>query len=244
MRALLLALLVLSVLPSVARAQDLMLERFIRQCNDVGQTEDPHVAINACTQIIRSNEAIGHALAVAYNSRAMRYLDLHDDANALADFSQAIRYSPHYAQAFVNRAILHLSRREYPAAVADYSSVIQILPDDQIGYSARCWARALWGEELEAARTDCDHALALSPHRAGALESRGLLNLRERRWQDAWNDYDDAVRENPANARVLYGRAIAASHLNRAADSADDIASALALDSDVAHIFSDYGVMQ
>lgn len=242
MRALGLALLFALVMATPARAQDLMLERFIRQCNDTDGQEDPHVAINACSQIIRGNEAIGHALAVAYNSRAMRYLELREDENALADFSQAIRYSPHYAQAFVNRAILHLSRKEYPAAVADYSGVVRILPTNQIGYSARCWARALWGQELVQARADCDRALELSPHRAGALEARGLLNLREARWQDAWNDYDAAVRANPANARVLYGRAIAASRLGRASESANDVAAATAIDRDVAHIFADYGV--
>src|SRR5262249_6760127 len=162
--ALCLALVALMMAPLAAHPQDLAIQRYITQCNDVGLQEDPHVAINACTQIIRGNDAIGHALAVAYNSRAMRYLDLHDDANALADFSKAIRYSPHYAQAFVNRAVLRLSRREYPEAVADYTEVIGIIPHNQIGYSARCWARALWGQQLEQARADCDHALRVSPY--------------------------------------------------------------------------------
>jgi tetratricopeptide (TPR) repeat protein len=238
----LVVLALLSAAPAARAQQDLMYERFISQCNDVGGHEEPRVAINACTQIIRSNMAIGHALAVAYNSRAMRYLDLRDDAHALADFSQAIRYSPHYAQAYINRAILHLARREFPEAAADYTEVIRIIPNNQIGYSARCWARALWGQELAQARADCDHALELSPHRSGALESRGLVDLREGRWQQAFEDYDDAVAGNSGNARALYGRGIAALRLGRAGDSAMDFRAASDLDPNVAHTFSGYGI--
>lgn len=225
-----------------AGAQSLMINRLIRQCNDVDHGTPPNDAIYACTQLIRYNLAIGHALAVMYNSRALHHLDLHQDDEALSDFTRAIFYSPRYAQAYVNRALLHMVHRRFPEAVADYGVVISILPDNQIGYSARCWTRALWGEQLDLARTDCQTALRLSPHRIGALEGLGLLNLREGDFAQAYAAYDEAVAANAANARVRYGRGIAASHLGRAANADADFAAAIAIDPSVATTFEGYGI--
>ena len=225
-----------------ANAQMLMVNRLIRQCNDVDHSTPPSDAIYACTQLIRFNLAIGHALAVLYNSRALHHLDLHQDDEALSDFTRAIFYSPRYAQAYVNRALLHMVHRRFPEAVADYGVVISIIPNNQIGYSARCWARALWGRELELARADCDAALRLSPHRVGALEGLGLINLREGRFANAYATYDEAVAANAANARVRYGRGIAANRLGRTADANADFAAATAIDPDAANIFAGYGI--
>src|SRR5262245_20500242 len=126
-----------------ARAQTLLFQHFIAQCNNAEGEFSAEESISGCTGIIRSGLAIGHALAVAYHTRAMRYLALHQDDRALADFSAAVRYSPHYAQAYLNRAALHLLRRDYAAAISDYDRAVAVLPDSYLGYGARCWARAL-----------------------------------------------------------------------------------------------------
>ncbi|MBS0384612.1 MAG: tetratricopeptide repeat protein [Proteobacteria bacterium] len=231
-----------AILTAKAGAQDLMFERFIRQCNDADHGTPPQQAIYACTQMIRSNLAIGHPLAVLYNSRALHHLDLHEDDEALSDFTRAIFYSPRYAQAYVNRALLEMVRHHFPEAVADYGVVVSIIPNNQIGYSARCWARALWGQELEQARADCEAALRISPHRVGALEGMGLIDLREQRFSEAHAVYDEAVAANPANARVRYGRGIAALRLGRLAEGRGDLAAAAEIDNRVAETFEGYGV--
>ncbi|MBI3437445.1 MAG: tetratricopeptide repeat protein [Proteobacteria bacterium] len=236
------ALLAASLSASVASAQMLMVNRFIRQCNDVDHSTPPQDAIYACTQLIRYNLAIGHALAVLYNSRALHHIDLHQDEEALSDFTRAIFYSPRYAQAYINRALLQMVHRRFPDAVADYGQVISIIPNNQIGYSARCWARALWGQELDLARADCETALRLSPHRLGALEGVGLINLREARYADAYAAYDEAVAANAGNARVRYGRGIAARRLGRAADASADFAAATEIDPQVPQTFAGYGI--
>lgn len=236
------AFLAVIVSASAAGAQLLMVERLVRQCNDVDHSTPPAEAINACTQLIRYDLAIGHALAVIYNSRALHRLDVNQDDAALSDFTRAIFYSPHYAQAYVNRALLHTVHRRFREAVADYGAVIEILPDNQVGYSARCWTRALWGEELDQARADCETALRLSPHRVGALEGLGLINLRERRFSEAHAVYDEAVSQNPDNARVRYGRGIAALRLGGRTEGQADLAAAAEIDSNVAQTFANYGI--
>ncbi len=226
---------------SNASAQDLMFERFIHQCNDIDRQTPPAQAIYACTQMIRSNLAIGHPLAVLYNSRALHHLDLHEDDQAFSDLSRAIFYSPRYAQAYVNRALLEMVRHRFSDAVADYGVVISIIPNNQIGYSARCWARALWGQELELARSDCEAALRLGPHRVGALEGLGLINLRQQRYDEAFAAYDEAVAANAGNARVRYGRGLAALRLGRAQGAAD-LAAASQIDAGVAQTFAGYAI--
>lgn len=241
-RAILLTLLAWLALTSSASAQLLQFERYAAQCNDVDGAYTADESINACTQIIRSDYAVGHALAATYNTRAIRYLQKHDDARALSDFSAAIRYSPHYAQAFLNRAALYLVRRDYARAIADYDEAIVILPDHPDPYSARCWARALSGADFDRARADCDRALALNPHSQSAFDSRGFLNLRQSRVAEAFSDYDAAVQIDPSNAHARYGRGIAALRMGRVQDGQADLAAAAQTDARIAQTYAVYGV--
>jgi tetratricopeptide (TPR) repeat protein len=66
--------------------------------------------------------------------------------------------------------------------------------------------------------------------------------LKQGRFQDAWNDYDQALRWAPDQAQYLYGRGIAARGLGRAADGEADIAVALRADPAIAHKYALYGV--
>src|SRR6185369_10684600 len=67
----------------------------------------------------------------------------------------------------------------YPAAILQYSKWIDSHNRDEIqmtrALNARCWARALAGQELDLALTDCNNALRRSPNAAAILDSRGLV---------------------------------------------------------------------
>jgi tetratricopeptide (TPR) repeat protein len=229
------------VAPS-AQAQRLLLQSIVNRCNNVRGEFTADQSIDACTQIIRSDGVIGHALAATYNTRAMRYLQKHDDARALADFSEAIRYSPRYAKAFLNRAALHMVQHDYAPAIADYDAAVAILPNIPLVYVARCWARALSGQDLELGRADCDFALHANPHNPQALDSRGMVDLREGRFSDALNDYDAAAQLDASSARHRYGRGIAALRLGRAEEGQADLSAAVQLDPNIAQTYAQYGM--
>ncbi len=72
--------------------------------------------------------------------------------------------------------------------------------------------------------------------------SRGLLSLKQRHDQDAWNDYNSAARRTENNAAYLYGRGIAALRLGRTSEGQADIAAATARDANIASLYQGYGV--
>lgn len=106
----------------------------------------------------------------------------------------------------------------------------------------RCWARALAGVDLVAARADCDAGLRLRPGVASVLDSRAMVGLKQNRFQDAWNDYDAAARTDPGSAHYLYGRGIAALRLGRTTEGQADLARATRLDANIAQTYAGYGI--
>jgi tetratricopeptide (TPR) repeat protein len=211
------------------------------RCNGVGEAA-PAQAIQSCTYVVRARNATDAARAVAFNNRGHYYLQLNDQDRALADFSQAVRANSQFAPAHLSRGEIYVARGQFARAVVDYSDAIALTPGDPSGYNARCWARVLWNASLDLARADCDAALRLKPEDPSALDSRGLLNLREGRFQDAWNDYDAALLTHPEEAHFLYGRGLAALRLGRTQEGQADLAAAAQRDARVAEIYAGYGV--
>ena len=110
-------------------------------------------------------------------------------------------------------------------AIADADAAVKLLPGNADMLNAKCWSRAVADRELEVARAACDRSLEMD-RSAAALDSRGLLGLRQGRWREAWADYDAAVTANPSLAGSLYGRGLAALAMGRTAEGEADIRQA------------------
>lgn len=74
------------------------------------------------------------------------------------------------------------------------------------------------------------------------LDRRLHGELKQGRFQDAWNDYDTAVRGDASIAHFRYGRGIATLRLGRTAEGQADLAAAAALDANIAATYAGYGV--
>jgi tetratricopeptide (TPR) repeat protein len=164
-----------------------------------------------------------------------------DYVRAIADFDHAIGINPRSDLAFTSRGNVFAAQQDYAHAIADYDQAIGIDATNFDALAARCRARAAWGQQLDLARADCDASLLIIPGRDITLDSRGLVGLKQSRWQDAWNDYDAAVRAF-ATASHLYGRGIAALRLGRAAEGQADLAAATQLNADIAATYASYGL--
>jgi tetratricopeptide (TPR) repeat protein len=183
-------------------------------------------------------------------ARAQLRLRARDVAGATADLGAADRAASKEADIRLFLARGFQDADLLPASIAQYDLWIAAhggdprMPD---ALNARCWARALLGQELSAALSDCNTALKLtakhSPISASVLSSRGLVRLRLGDYDKSIADYDDALKLAPKNAWSLYGRGVAEMRRKRAAEAQADIAAAMAIRAPVADEFKRRGII-
>lgn len=163
-------------------------------------------------------------------------------ASALADLDRLIDKNPS-VEAHDLRASWHLADGHWDRALKDYSAAIRLKPSDWSVWNSRCWARATrGGAELAAAEFDCNQALEFAPGNGAVLDSRGLVYLKQGRFQEAWNDYNLAVAALTKEPSPLYGRGIAAVRLGKVEEARTDFAKAKAMKADIASDFARLGV--
>lgn len=204
--------------------------------------------IPALSDFDRALELNSNYLA-ARMSRAQLRLAHKDMADAVADLDAAERVAAKQDDARFTLAHLY-QQADLPArAVAQLDLWIANHPDDAKMIDAlhgRCRLRAVQGEELAKALSDCNAAYRLSdksnPLTAPILESRGLVRLRLGDNDKAIADYDESLKLAPKDAVSLYGRGVAKIRKQKTADGDADLASATALSSTVADEFKRHGI--
>ena len=146
--------------------------------------------------------------APALMSRGERSLSLKDEAAARADFEAAVAVDPQFATAV---ARIYAEQGWFERSLELWDQWIDAhARDDRLpdALDGRCWARALWGRDLDKALADCDRAVRMS-RVASFLNSRGLVRLRLGQYDRAIADYTAALKDNPRQAWSLYGRGLA-----------------------------------
>jgi len=151
---------------------------------------------------------------------------------ALTDLDAADRLVPKESDVRLQLARLYASLDHPAQVIAQTDLWIAVHEQDPRAveaYNARCWARALLGQDLDKALHDCNAGLRRSPHSAPLLDSRGLVNLRANRLNNAIADYDESLKINPRIPWSLYGRGVAEIRKGMNAQGEADIAAAKAL---------------
>ena len=74
--------------------------------------------------------------------------------------------------------------------------------------ASRCRAKAMLGQGLEKALSDCNRAVKERPEAVGYLGSRGLVYLRLGDYDKALKDFDAVLVAQPKNPWALYGRGL------------------------------------
>jgi tetratricopeptide (TPR) repeat protein/predicted aspartyl protease len=204
--------------------------------------------IPALSDFDRTLEVNSNYLA-ARMSRAQMRLGHKDIADAVADLDAVDRIAAKQDDARFMLAHLY-QQADLPArGVAQLDLWIANHPDDSKMIDAlhgRCRLRAVQGEELAKALSDCNAAYRRSdksnPVNAPILESRGLVRLRLGDYDKAIADYDESLKLAPKNAGAMYGRGVAKIRKQKTADGEADLARATALSSTVADDFKRHGI--
>ena len=155
-----------------------------------------------------------------------------DKDAALTDLEAADRLAPKEADVRLVLATLYASLDHQAEAITQLDLWIPLHDQDPRvvrAYNARCWARAILGQDLDQALHDCNAGLRRDSHSAQLLDSRGLVNLRANHLSDAIADYNAALKINPRIPWSLYGRGVAEIRKGMNAQGEADIAAAEAL---------------
>ena len=220
-------------------------------------TLDPGLALAHLSrgQVYLRNNAVESAVAefdaaikidpnngIAYNDRGAVMARTGRNEEAISDLTQAIRLTPNARALYANRSTMLQRVGKFAEAVPDTDHLKALAPDQPVSWNSACWARAIWGQELETALGDCDKAVTLAPANASFLDSRCLVKFRMEKYDEAVADCSAALKIMPRMAAALYVRGLALMKSGHRSDGSSDVAAARRIGTDVEEIYARYGV--
>ena len=169
-----------------------------------------------------------------------------DRQGAIADMQAADRLLPREAVERLELAGFYERADLLPAALVQYSKWIDSHERIDVhmpqALNSRCLARALLGQELQAALADCNDAVKAQPKIPAFLDSRGLVYLRLGNYDKAIADYDAALSMAPKSTAARYLRGVARTRQGHTAEGQADIAAAVAQSPDIGKYYSRHGI--
>lgn len=148
---------------------------------------------------------------------------------SLADYDEAIRLAPNYAQAYANRASTYMGLAQYRLAVSDYTEAIRLVPRARF-HIALGYAYFSLGE-YDSARKEYRAALKQSPTQPQAYLGLAEVCFQEEDWDNATSNYTLAIKMEPTS--VAYnGRANVYAQMEQYEKAVQDFSKAIGLDPD------------
>ena len=144
-------------------------------CNDATANHIPRGA--ACDRVIKSGKLTGKELALGYFGRAFARLSASERADAITDYTEAIKLDPSNAMAFNNRGVQHRDNNNLVEALRDFDEAIRLTPNGA-------------------------HALALS-NKADLLRMQGKLSDAQAEIKKALDADRDNARVRDIQDRII-----------------------------------------
>jgi tetratricopeptide (TPR) repeat protein len=158
------------------------------------------------------------------------------------EYQVRLARTPISADEFADRGDARIWAGDYAKAMADFDKAVQLKPDDAPMLNGRCFARAEAGKELDRALADCNASLALDPHIAATLDSRGFVYFRMGQVDKALMDDNAALKIAPKLAPTLYVRGLIERRKGDATAGDADVAAAKVIEPTIVATYARYGV--
>jgi peptidoglycan/LPS O-acetylase OafA/YrhL/tetratricopeptide (TPR) repeat protein len=142
------------------------------------------------------------AVPVCLYQGALEKARVGENAAAEELLDRAIELNPRYTNAYMQRAMVRVSRQDYVGAVWDLSRVLDLDVDSQtraLALANRANVRAQCGD-VAGAIGDLSEAVAIDPNCAIAFYWRGGIALTQGRTEEAAVDFTSALEANPSFA--------------------------------------------
>lgn len=170
-----------------------------------GKYAESVLDFDALEESIGGSELPSDMLESIYINRALAKNNLKDPAGALIDFGKAIEYKPDFSLAYANRSVIHMDLQNYEAVIQDLDSAFAI---------NRNW----------------DGMDSLSMY-----QNRAFARLELKRYAEAVDDYNLAIKHEPENLVLYYNRSLAFYYLSRYRQSKTDLEHVLKIDPNFPH---------
>lgn len=129
--------------------------------------------------------------AEEYFNRGNIYIQQGNFAQAISEYTKAIKINPNDAQAYSNRGVAYDHQGNFAQAISDYTMAIKINPNDSEAYSNRGIAYALQGN-LAQAISDYTKHIEINPYDAKGYSNRGVAYYAIKEYDKAWLDVHKA----------------------------------------------------
>ena len=97
-----------------------------------------------------------------------------------------------YVQAYINRALLHTSRRSFDLAIEDYTTILDLESDNVAAINNR-GLMFMARQEMEEALADFDRAIETDPEYIPAYVNRGVYYASEENFDLALDDFQSVI---------------------------------------------------
>ena len=219
---------------------DEAMDRLRRQYLNVALDTVMHPASISAARAARVEQAAASAAPVVTKLELTaqewfeRGVNATDHDEELRFFSEAIRLEPGFAEAFYNRALARVEKRDFDGAIKDCIDAIRLKPDLAEVYNSRGLARRAKGD-LDGALQDYNQAIRPDPRFASAFNNRGVARWVKGDLEGAIDDYKAAIRLNPNDAEPYYNRALIWKQKDQLAAAIADYQKYLDVEGSVCH---------
>jgi len=143
--------------------------------------------------------------SIAYSNRGNAHMDAGDIGKAVADYDEAVRLDPLYADGYNNRGNAYNMLKEYDRAIADYNRVLEIRPAHAEAHYNRGNSYIYKGD-YQQAMADYAAAIQINPNYAEAYNNLGNALSDTGSPEKSIAFYDAALRINPGFAEAYANR--------------------------------------